>query len=122
MSTIKRGSIRQSVPFARIMTLCVLLIGPIGPADAADDAATSAARASLERIQALRKERSGDVVLVFYQALTHMNLGEREAAFDLLRSLKGRKLGSFPCAASGSIRCGMTRSSRRSAANSSRGN
>ena len=72
------------MPFARIMTLCVFLIGAFGPADAADDAATSAARASLERIQALRKERPGDVVLVFYQALTHINLGERDAAFELL--------------------------------------
>jgi sugar lactone lactonase YvrE len=65
-------------------------------AHSADDAATAAARASLERIQALRKERPGDAVLVFFQAFTHMNLGERQAAFDLLRSLKGRKLGLIP--------------------------
>jgi len=65
-------------------------------ARAADDPATAAARASLERIQALRKERPGDAVLVFFQAFTHMNLGEREAAFELLRSLKGRKLGLIP--------------------------
>lgn len=64
-------------------------------ASAADDA-SAAARASLERIQALRKERPNDGVLVFYQAITHLSLGEREAAFDLLGSLKGRKLGLIP--------------------------
>lgn len=64
-------------------------------ADAADDA-SSAARASFERIQTLRKERPDDGLLVFYEALTRINLGERDAAFDLLRSLKGRKLGLIP--------------------------
>lgn len=76
--------------------LCALLACPLGPASAADEAAAPAARASLERIQALRKERPGDGVLVFYQAMTHLNLGEREAALDLLRSLKDRKLGLIP--------------------------
>ena len=66
------------------------------PADGADDPAAAAARASLERIQALRKERPGDRVLVYYQALVQVGLGEREAAFELLRSLKGHKLGLIP--------------------------
>lgn len=61
----------------------------------ADDQ-SAAARASLERIQALRKDRPGDGLLVFYESLTRLRLGEREAAFDLLRSLKGRKLGLIP--------------------------
>lgn len=76
--------------------LCALLACPWIPASAADDAAAAAARASLERIQALRKERPGDGVLVFYQAITHLTLGERDAAFDLLRTLKDRKLGLIP--------------------------
>jgi sugar lactone lactonase YvrE len=66
------------------------------PVQAADDAAVAARRASLERIQALRRERPGDGLLVYYQAMTHIALGERDAAFDLLRSLKGRKLGLVP--------------------------
>jgi hypothetical protein len=35
-------------------------------------------------------------VLVFYEALMHVTLGERDAALELLRSLKGRKLGLIP--------------------------
>jgi sugar lactone lactonase YvrE len=66
------------------------------PTHAQDEAATAARKASLERIQALRRERPGDGLLVFYQALTHIALGERDAAFELLRSLKGRKLGLIP--------------------------
>jgi hypothetical protein len=62
---------------------------------AADDT-NAAARATLERIQALRKERPDDGVLVYYEALVRIGLGEREAAFDLLRSLKDRKLGLIP--------------------------
>ena len=64
-------------------------------AEPADDA-RSAARARLERIQSLRKERPNDGVLVFYEAITRIDLGEREAAFALLRSLQGRKLGLIP--------------------------
>jgi len=84
------------------IVIASLLVGWTGDRSiAADDPATTAARASLERIQALRKERPGDAVLVFFQAFTHMNLGEREAAFELLRSLKGRKLGLIPVAGFG---------------------
>lgn len=96
MSTAKSHSIYWSIRFARMTIVCALLAGAFIRAQAADDAATAAARASLERIQALRKERPGDAVLVFFQAFTHTNLGEREAAFELLRSLKGRKLGLIP--------------------------
>ena len=33
---------------------------------------------------------------MFYPALVHVSLGERDAALELLRSLKGRKLGLIP--------------------------
>ena len=56
----------------------------------------NATSAQLERIQSLRKERPGDGVLVFYEAITRIDLGDRGAAFDLLRSLQGRKLGLVP--------------------------
>jgi hypothetical protein len=62
---------------------------------AADDANVSA-RATLERIQNLRKERPDDGVLVFYESLVRAGLGERQPALDLLRTLKGRKLGLIP--------------------------
>ena len=64
-------------------------------ADPADDA-KSAARARLERIQSLRKDRPNDGVLIFYEAIIRTGLGERDAAFVLLRSLQGRKLGLIP--------------------------
>lgn len=82
--------------FARLPIVSALLAGAMVYAQTTNDAANAAARASLERIQALRKERPGDVVVVFFQALTHINLGERDAAFELLGSLKGRKLGLIP--------------------------
>ena len=79
------------------LTLAVALLAYAGAeTDAADDAAAAAARASLARIEAMRKERPGDGILVFYQTLVHNSLGESEAALDLLRSLKGRKLGLIP--------------------------
>jgi hypothetical protein len=68
------------------------------PASAAStpSPAEQARRASLERIRALRAERPGDGLLVYYQALTHVGLGEREAAIAELRSLFGRRLGLIP--------------------------
>jgi hypothetical protein len=78
-----------------VTIVCALLAYALTSAEAADDAA-AAARATLARIQALRKERPNDGVLVFYQALIHVSLGERDAAFQLLRSLRGRKLGLIP--------------------------
>ena len=86
---------RTKTRSAFVWLIIVCLASGLRLADAADDPA-SAARASLERIQALRKERPGDGLLVFYEALTRINLGERDAAFDMLRSLKGRKLGLIP--------------------------
>ena len=76
--------------------LAVVMAVSVVWAQSAPDDPSVAARASLERIQALRKERPGDGVLVFYQALVHVSLGERDAALELLRSLKGRKLGLIP--------------------------
>ena len=66
-----------------------------GQASAADDPHV-AARASLDRIQSLRKQRPDDGLLVFYEAITRIALGERAAAFTLLRTLKSRKLGLIP--------------------------
>ena len=81
----------------RVSLLLAVGIGPLAVwAQSAPDDPSVAARASLERIQALRKARPGDGVLVFYQALVHVSLGERDAALELLRSLKGRKLGLIP--------------------------
>jgi len=44
----------------------------------------------------MRKERPNDGVLIFYEAITRIELGDRDAAFALLRSLNGRKLGLVP--------------------------
>jgi streptogramin lyase len=96
MSKAQPPSICWTICFTRVAIACALVACAVIRAEAADDAATAAARASLERIQALRKERPGDAVLVFFQAMTHINLGERDAAFELLRGLKGRKLGLIP--------------------------
>ena len=79
----------------RLLLACVVATVNLCSADAADDP-RSATRAQLERIQSLRKERPGDGVLVFYEAITRIELDEREAAFALLRSLQERKLGLVP--------------------------
>ena len=62
---------------------------------AADDP-NAASRATLERIQALRKERPNDGMLVYYEAAFQSQLGQSKVALELLRSLKGRKLGLIP--------------------------
>jgi len=80
---------------SRLILVCAILAFGLTLASAADDP-LAAARASLERIQTLRKERPSDGVLIFYQALLQLRLGEREPAFALLQSLKGRKLGLIP--------------------------
>src|SRR5205823_10860779 len=81
----------------RVSLLLAVGIGSLAVwAQSAPDDPSVVARASLERIQALRKERPGDGVLVFYEALVHVSLGERDAAFQLLRSLNRRKLGLIP--------------------------
>jgi hypothetical protein len=73
----------------------LFIFSPPGQASAPDDSQV-AARASLERIQSLRKQRPDDGLLIFYEAITRIGLGERDAAFTLLHSLKGRKLGLIP--------------------------
>jgi len=73
----------------------LLIFFASGQARAADDPKV-AARVSLERIQSLRKQRPDDGLLVFYEAITRIALGERDAAFTLLRTLKSRKLGLIP--------------------------
>jgi len=80
-----------------IVHLCasLLIFFASGQARAADDPQV-AARASLERIQSLRKQRPDDGLLVFYEAITRIALGERDAAFTLLGTLKSRKLGLIP--------------------------
>lgn len=81
--------------FVAVGCICTLLASAFAFAETAEEA-KAAAKASLERIQALRKERPGDGLLIFYQAIVHLSLSEREDAFTLLRSLKGRKLGLIP--------------------------
>jgi sugar lactone lactonase YvrE len=78
------------------LAIVFLLVGSMRvPARAADDDAPGA-QAQVARFQALRKERPNDGVLVFYEAIARLGLGQRETAFALLRSLKGRKLGLIP--------------------------
>ena len=79
----------------RLLLACVVATANLCSADAADDPKT-VTRTQLERIQSLRKERPGDGVLVFYEAITRIDLGDRDAAFALLRSLQGRRLGLVP--------------------------
>src|SRR4030095_2326851 len=56
----------------------------------------SVARTRLARIQSLRKERPNDGVLIYYEAITRIEVNERDAAFALLRRLQQRKLGLVP--------------------------
>jgi sugar lactone lactonase YvrE len=79
----------------KLLLACVVATTSCCSAGAADDPKT-AARARLERIHSLRKERPNDGALIFYEAITRIALGERDAAFALLRSLQGRKLGLIP--------------------------
>ena len=70
------------------------------PAQAQDDASTRP-KAQLARVQTLRAQRPGDGLLVYYEAMTLANLGEKEQALTALRSLQGRRLGLVPAPASG---------------------
>jgi hypothetical protein len=79
----------------RLLLACLVATAYFCLAFAAEDPKT-ATRTQLERIQSLRKQRPRDGVLVFYEAITRIGSGEREAAFALLRSLQGRKLGLIP--------------------------
>lgn len=80
-----------------LLLLLLAAIAAPAPAQAPADAA-SAARAGIARIQQLRAQRPGDGTLVYYQALMHARLGERDAAVAELRSLLGRGLGLIPVA------------------------
>ena len=85
-------------PSTIVLVLWLLLSAS---AFAADDTpgvfeAASAARASLQRIKALREQRPGDGVLAYYEAVVQLSLGERAAALAQLRSLLGRRLGIVP--------------------------
>ena len=79
----------------RLITVLGVIGVALGLTNGADDPA-AAARATLERIESLRKERPNDGVLAFYEALVRVGFGEREPAFELLRTLKGRNLGIIP--------------------------
>ncbi len=79
----------------RLSLSCAITGYLLSSTQAAEDP-DAATRATLQRLQATRKARPGDGVLVFYEALVRLRLGEREPAFDLLRSLRGRKLGLIP--------------------------
>jgi len=81
----------------RLGALCVVscFILELRSLHAADDP-NAATRATLGRIQGMRKERPNDGVLIYYEALLRIGLGERKPAFELLQSLKGRKLGLIP--------------------------
>ncbi|HEV3408905.1 MAG TPA: hypothetical protein VG095_01315 [Chthoniobacterales bacterium] len=83
------------LPARFVLTSFIALTAVLASAQPAEDP-QAAARASLVRIEALRKERPGDGALVFYQAFVHASLGERDAVLELLRSLRGRKLGLIP--------------------------
>ena len=72
-----------------------LLFFAVTLAPAAEDA-KAAARRSLERTEAARKERPNDGLLVFYESLVRLRLGERAKAFQLLRSLQGHHFGIVP--------------------------
>jgi hypothetical protein len=87
---------RRRLHRATAAVLIALALGAAAPARAADDAQAAAARASLERLRALRLERPGDGLLAYYQALMHATLGERDAAIEALRGLRGRALGLIP--------------------------
>ena len=55
------------------------------PAQAQDDASTRL-KAQLARVQTLRAQRPGDGLLVYYEAMTLANLGEKVQALTAFRS------------------------------------
>ena len=83
----------------RLLTFVLAAIASGSPLTAQSptpEPANAAARATLERMQKLRKERPNDGILIFYESLVRAGLGEHDAAIDLLKTLKGRKLGLIP--------------------------
>jgi hypothetical protein len=82
---------------ALLIAACCCLSGvEVFAQDAAAPNAESAHAARLARIQALRAQRPQDGLLIFYEAMARSDAGQREAALDLLRSLRGRRLGLLP--------------------------
>ena len=79
----------------RLVLIFVIATATLCSAEPANDA-KSVARARLARIETLRKGRPNDGVLIFYEAITRIELGDRDSAFALLSSLQGRKLGLVP--------------------------
>lgn len=79
----------------RVITtlLALLLCLPPALAQGNDD--------PLASIKALRAQRPNDGLLVFYQAITHAGLGQKEATLAELQSLLGRRLGLIPMANTG---------------------
>lgn len=86
---VSRRRVRLGLSIVCAVMASTPLAGIAAPGD-------DAARASLARVQARRAEHPADGVLIYYEALLRINLGERDAALALLRSLKGRKLGLVP--------------------------
>lgn len=78
-----------------LLTALALLAASHLPVAAADDP-QAALRARLARLEALRAERPGDGLLVYYQAMAYAELGERDKALAALGSLQGRQLGLLP--------------------------
>ena len=78
-----------------LVLACVVATANFCSADPTDDS-KSVTRTRLERIQSLRKDRPNDGVLMFYEAITRIDLDDRDAAYALLRRLQGRKLGLVP--------------------------
>jgi sugar lactone lactonase YvrE len=79
----------------RVFPLLCLLAGLAAPVLATDEPANPLQQ-QLGRIQALRTERPGDGLLVYYEALTQVQLGDRAAALKALGALEGRRLGIVP--------------------------
>src|SRR5438067_3889367 len=84
-----------------VLVLVLAIAALLPPAGHAQPDPDARARASLERIQALRIERPRDGALTYYQAMVQAQLGERDAALAALRMLLGRRLGIVPAEGSG---------------------
>lgn len=56
----------------------------------------AALKAQLQRVRDLRQQRPDDAMLVYYEALTHVALGQRKEAVAELRTLLGKRAGVVP--------------------------
>ncbi len=86
--------------FARTLAVSALLVASL-PAWGQDQAALAQLKDQLAGIQSLRTVRPDDGLLVYYEAMTQAQLGDRAAALTALRSLLGRRLGLIPAAGLG---------------------